>query len=110
MTIIIYETKGRAREYCELAANLYRGCGHGCTYCYAPLAIRTSRDDFRQPRIRADVMYKFEKDAIELRDKGEGRSILLSFTTDPISPLTWRNNLHERQSKFCIRRILKYLY
>ncbi len=30
---IIYETKCRAREYCEMALNLYKECTHGCTYC-----------------------------------------------------------------------------
>ena len=32
----IYEPKGAAREYAELACNLYTGCNHGCLYCYAP--------------------------------------------------------------------------
>ncbi|WP_338151812.1 SPL family radical SAM protein [Methanoculleus sediminis] len=107
MTTIIYETKGRAREYCELAANLYRGCGHGCTYCYAPLAIRTSRDDFCQPRVRDGVMYKFEKDAIELRDKGETRPILLSFTTDPYQPLDVETQLTRKAIKILHQNKLK---
>lgn len=107
MTTIIYETKGRAREYCELAANLYRGCGHGCTYCYAPLAIRTRRDDFCQPQVRDGVMYKFEKDAIELRDKGETRPILLSFTTDPYQPLDVETQLTRKAIKILHQGKLK---
>ena len=39
---VIYEPKGRAREYSELACNLYRGCTHGCRYCYAPATMRTT--------------------------------------------------------------------
>jgi len=31
---IIYEPKGAAREYAELALNVYRGCVHRCIYCY----------------------------------------------------------------------------
>ena len=31
---IIYEPKGAAREYAELALNPYRGCTHRCIYCY----------------------------------------------------------------------------
>lgn len=32
---VIYEPKGMALEYAELAANLYRGCSHACRFCYA---------------------------------------------------------------------------
>lgn len=83
MTTIIYETNGRAREYCELAANLYRGCDHGCLYCYAPLALKCKREEFSHPIVRKDVLAKLEKDAIQLKKEGEKRPILLSFTTDP---------------------------
>jgi DNA repair photolyase len=34
---IIYAPDGQAGEYAPLAANPYRGCGHGCVYCYVPL-------------------------------------------------------------------------
>lgn len=83
MTQIIYETKGRAREYSELAANLYRGCDHGCTYCYAPLVLKCKREEFIHPIVRKDVLKKLESDAIQLNKLNETRSILLSFTTDP---------------------------
>ena len=42
-----YEPKGAAREYAPLALNLYNGCSHGCTYCYAPACVHRSREDFR---------------------------------------------------------------
>ncbi|MFZ5453843.1 MAG: hypothetical protein ACOZF2_18480 [Thermodesulfobacteriota bacterium] len=37
---IIYEPRGKAREYSPLAANLYRGYAHACVYCFAPQAAR----------------------------------------------------------------------
>ena len=37
---IIYEPSGKAREYAQLAANLYEGCDHRCTYCFGPKALR----------------------------------------------------------------------
>jgi DNA repair photolyase len=83
MTSIIYQPNGRAKEYSELAANLYSGCDHGCVYCYAPLATRKKRDNFIIPKVREDVIRKFLDDAIELQKQGEKRPILLSFTTDP---------------------------
>lgn len=43
---IIYHPAGQAGEYAPLATNPYRGCGHGCVYCYVPAAIRMSRTDF----------------------------------------------------------------
>ena len=92
-TTIIYESRGRAREYCELAANLYRGCSHCCSYCYAPSAIRVARDEFCKPRIRSDALFKFEKDAETLERLGETRQILLSFTTDPYQPLDVKEGL-----------------
>lgn len=93
ITSIIYETKGRAREYCELAANLYRGCGHGCIYCYAPSATFRKREDFCNATVRADVLEKFRKDVIELEKRCETRPVLLSFTTDPYQPLDAKEEL-----------------
>lgn len=83
MTTIIYEPRGRAKEYSELAANLYSGCDHACTYCYAPLATRKKRDTFCFSKPREGVLNKFLDDAIELESQNEKRPILLSFTTDP---------------------------
>jgi len=88
MTAVIYETCGKAREYSELAANLYSGCGHGCTYCYAPSATFKQRDEFyTNPHCRKNVMQQFEKDCVALRKAGETRPVLLSFTTDPYQPI-----------------------
>ena len=93
ITSIIYEAKGKAREYSELAASLYRGCDHGCTYCYAPSATFKKREDFLKPNVRKDVIEKFEKDAIALEKLDENRYILLSFTTDPYQHLDVKEKL-----------------
>jgi DNA repair photolyase len=99
ITYIIYETKGRAREYCELAANLYRGCSHGCVYCYAPSATYRTRENFSHSSVREDVISKFEKDAILLEKQGEERPILLSFTTDPYQQLDVEKELTRQAIK-----------
>jgi len=92
--MIIYEPRGKALEYSPLAANLYRGCSHGCTYCYAPSATFKDRslfhsEEFIQPR--KDVLAQFEKDCCKF--SGDPRECLFSFTTDPYQPIEIDNNL-----------------
>src|SRR6185369_13206233 len=43
---IIYAPAGQAGEYAPLATNPYKGCGHGCAYCYVPLILRMDRREF----------------------------------------------------------------
>ena len=31
---LIYEPKGKAKEYAGLAFDIYKGCTHGCLYCF----------------------------------------------------------------------------
>lgn len=85
---IIYEPKGKAREYSALAANLYKGCSHACAYCFAPSATFTdrlvfSRETYIQPR--PGVLSQLEKDCRKLT--GNPEPILMSFTSDPYQPV-----------------------
>lgn len=84
---VVYEPRGMAREYAELAVNLYAGCGHGCDYCYAPGVLRMSREEFGRPRPRDGILGLVERDARYMRLRGEGRAVLLCFTCDPYQPL-----------------------
>ena len=99
MTTIIYEPRGRAKEYSELAANLYSGCDHACSYCYAPLATRKKRDTFCLSKPREGVLKKFLADAKELEQRNEKRPILLSFTTDPYQSLDIKYQLTRKAIK-----------
>jgi len=78
---VIYEPKGKAREYCELALNLYKGCSHGCAYCYAPAATRTTAIDFRKVKPRKDIIARLEKDVATGAYKG--KEVFLCFSCDP---------------------------
>jgi len=83
---IIYEPKGRAKEYSLLAANLYTGCSHGCLYCYAPGVLRMDKEKFHtEVAARKDVVKQIEKEAAALACTD--RRVLLCFTCDPYQPL-----------------------
>lgn len=86
----IYEPKGRAREYADLALNLYRGCGHKCAYCYAPQALHMSREDFAQPEPRRGVLGYLKTEAVKYAN--EQAQVFLCFSTDPYNPI---EPLHE---------------
>lgn len=78
---IIYEPKGRAREYSPLALNIYTGCTHKCKYCYAPSCIQKSQKDyFKKPYPRKNIVQNLEK---ELEMSGRiWDQVLLSFVGD----------------------------
>lgn len=79
----IYAPAGQAGEYAPLAANPYRGCGHGCVYCYVPGVLRMSRQEFDAGSIsRPDFIYHLKKDAAKYRAVGITEQVMLSFTTD----------------------------
>jgi DNA repair photolyase len=101
---VIYETSGRAREYRELACNLYTGCGHQCVYCYAPNVTRCNRERFYENVTpRADILRKLERDAIGYSQAGEKRQILFCFTSDPYQPMDERYQLTRRAIEICHR-------
>ena len=77
---IIYKPKGKALEYSKLAANLYKGCSHGCKYCYVPgippyKFKKNAREEFySNPLPRADVIRQLQRDAKKL--EGDKRPVL----------------------------------
>jgi len=80
---VIYETKGRAKEFCELAINLYSGCAHHCTYCYGA-DVTHNPDFFKEVKARvapADI----EWNAVEWAHNAS--PVLLCFVTDPYQPM-----------------------
>jgi DNA repair photolyase len=85
---VIYEPRGKAGEYAPLALNLYRGCLHGCIYCYGPKTTFTPREKFHHPAYigpRPRILEDLEIQAKAMA--GDTREILLSFTSDPYQPL-----------------------
>jgi DNA repair photolyase len=85
---LIYEPAGRAREYAALACNVYRGCDHACTYCYAPSATQRTRKAFELSSPRTDFQKTLEREAAALsKTNAAGKQVLLSFTCDPYQAL-----------------------
>lgn len=81
----IYEPAGMAREYAPLACNLYKGCTHGCSYCYAPACLRMTGEQFwASSALRKGILDDLRREAPKYR--GDDRAILLCFTSDPYQP------------------------
>jgi DNA repair photolyase len=83
----IYAPRGQAGEYAPLAANPYRGCGHGCAYCYVPNVIKISRKDFDAGAApRQNFLTELRKDARKYEALGIEEQVMFSFTTDVYNP------------------------
>jgi DNA repair photolyase len=93
---VIYEPRGKAREYAPLAVNLYHGCGHGCTYCYAPTCIRTTKENFYVPNPRPNILEKLSADAQKLSFQNNKGPVLLCFTCDPYQPIDEKHQLSRK--------------
>lgn len=99
---IIYEPKGRAREYSWLAINHYTGCGHGCTYCWARGIVQRTGANFDKPKERSNVLELLKKEApkyARTRDR-----VLLCFTCDPYQLL----DLSEQITRKVIKILKQY--
>jgi DNA repair photolyase len=83
---VIYEPRGRAKEYSDLACNLFTGCSHACKYCYAPAIRRQTLDTWSStPAPRKHIIEALAKDCEDMRRNPElsGREILFCFMSDP---------------------------
>ena len=78
----IYEPKGKAKEYGDLAINIYTGCPHRCFYCFAPNVLHREREKFHaEVKPRENIV---EATIEQIRREGiTGKLIHLCFTCDP---------------------------
>jgi DNA repair photolyase len=86
---VIYRPSGNAGEYAPLATNPWRGCGHGCKYCYVPAATHIDRRTFDTgAELRAGYLDRLRIDAERYRKAGvcDGHpadQVFISFSSDP---------------------------
>lgn len=94
---ILYKPKGKAAEYCKgYAANLYRGCGHKCTYCYAPAVLRMKKEEFfENPRPRKNILEMFKQDIDHMVAEQDIQEVFLCFTCDPLQPIEFKEEITE---------------
>jgi DNA repair photolyase len=98
---IIYEPKGKAREYSPLSCNLYTGCNHGCVYCYAPGIRRMSREDYAKVHQRRNVLQEFEKDCKKYTYSR--LPVLFCFMTDPYNDVEKELRITRDALKLCLK-------
>ena len=84
MSNYIYQPKGKAFEYGELALNLYNGCEHGCTYCYVPAVRKITREEFSKSKVRKIKEKDLDR---ELSQLPKGSVVFLCFMCDPYQHL-----------------------
>ena len=78
----IYEPKGKAKEYGDLALNIYTGCPHMCFYCFAPNVLRKTKEEFHSCVEPRKNIVEETKKQLE-REQIKGKMIHLCFTCDP---------------------------
>ena len=94
---IVYEPRGRAKEYADLACNLYIGCTHGCKYCFAPACMHSTPAKWKSGvYVRQRALELFERDAADLQESRDGRAVLFSFLSDPYQPLEAEEGITHR--------------
>lgn len=78
----IYETRGAAKEYSDLALNIYNGCPHRCFYCYTPGVLKKDREKFHADVTPRENILEATVAQLE-RENITGKIINLCFTCDP---------------------------
>lgn len=89
---VIYRPAGNAGEYAPLATNPWRGCGHGCKYCYVPAATHIDRKLFNAGAVlRPGYVGRLIRDVDRYVRYGINRfhpaeQIFITFASDPFHP------------------------
>lgn len=83
---MIYQPKGKAREYAELALNIYNGCTHACKYCFND-KNPWKKEFFKNANPKDDILKKIVKSIKKLNTTENCPEVLISFVGDPYQPV-----------------------
>jgi DNA repair photolyase len=78
----IYEPKGKAKEYGDYAINIDSTCPHKCFYCYCPLILHKTKEEFFDYKGHRRGIVEATRRQIE-REGITGKLIHLCFVGDP---------------------------
>ena len=94
---LIYQPKGKAREYSPWACNLYNGCTNNCSYCYNKKGVGskllgkedvTLKNGFKDIE-EAHLTFVKELDKYKDNILADGKGLFFNFVSDPFLEETW---------------------
>jgi len=98
---LIYQPKGKAREYAPWACNLFNGCSCQCSYCYNRHGRGKALLGKDDPTIkggmnRVQARALFNEELAKYKDPiiADGKGLFFNFVSDPFSEKTWRLNFN----------------
>lgn len=101
--MLIYQPKGKAREYSPYALNVYLSCTHKCDYCYAPRCRWQTKDEyFAKPSPRDNIVELLDRELS--KGKVPKEQVLLSFIGDVYCETVDGN----RATRQCLEVLLKH--
>ncbi len=102
---LIYQAGGKAGEYALLGCNIYKGCTHGCRYCYNDNG--RFENYFQGANPKKDYLRRLEKELGRM-DGWEMPEIFLSFVGDVYQPEEIELGLTRRTIELFIRHDLRF--
>jgi DNA repair photolyase len=85
----------------DYSLNPYKGCDHGCRYCYAPNILRIPRREWGEfVEVKRNIPRVLAK---ELKTKKKG-TVGISVTTDPYQPLEEKYEL----TRLCLEQLARF--
>ncbi len=89
----------------RLTANIYRGCTHGCVYCYAACThyyMRSSPNLFsKEIYVKKNAAEIFEKEVIKYKQKKKKSVIVIGNISDTYQPIEMKYRLTRKLLEIC---------